>query len=244
VLLRSAEPLIKKTEEAASLLHSFKTDVKGSVRIACSEQTLCTPVQNFLRQFCEKYSDIFLELEPICTGTSQEHLFRYDFYFSPCDFSCDSSTGIRKKYLMSQNAVLAIPPFHPLGEHSLISLNDLKGETLLVPFSNELFGPYAQNALLAEKHTAGNLTRIGVASAQAALLMVNLGQGLAIIPHHLKHQVYQNTRTISIRNPECKFDIFLYYNSHADNSATELFYESALNYFENSAANGKVLPTQ
>jgi DNA-binding transcriptional LysR family regulator len=245
VLLRSAEPLIQKTEEAASLLHNFKTDVKGSVHIAFSDQTLCTSIQDFLRQFCEKYPDIFLQLEPISDGTSQESLYHYDFYFSPCEFVCDTTSGIRKNYLMSQNAILAIPPFHPLGEHSLVALDELKDETLLVPFSNELFGPYAQNALLADKQNAGKLTRIGVASAQAALLMVNLGQGIAIIPHHLKHQVYRNTRTISILNPECKFDIFLYYNSHANNPVADLFYESALNFFEKSAnGNNMHLPSQ
>jgi DNA-binding transcriptional LysR family regulator len=244
VLLRDAEPLIQKTEEAVALLHSFKTDVKGSVRIACSEQTLCTPVQNFFRQFCEKYPDIFLDFEPISHGSSQEALYNYDFYISPCDFLCTSFSGIQKHHLMSQDAVLAFPPFHPLGDYSLVSLADLQGETLLVPFINELFGPYAQNALLADKHTGGNLTRIGVASAQAALLMVNLGQGLVIIPHHLKHHVYSSTRTIPIQNPECKFDIFLYYNSQTDNSVAALFYESALHFFEKSADDSLLLPAQ
>jgi DNA-binding transcriptional LysR family regulator len=220
-----------KTEKATSLLHNFKTDVKGSIRIACSEQTLCTPVQNFLRQFCEKYTDIFLQLEPISTGTFQEYLYNYDFYFSPCDFACPPSTGLLKSYLMSQRALLAIPPYHPLGEHPFISLEELQSETMLVPFYNELFGPYAQNSLLSEKLTSGTLTRISVASAQAALLMVELGQGISIIPHHLKHHVYKNTRTISILDPECKFDIFLYRNKQTQNFAADLFYEGALNFF-------------
>jgi hypothetical protein len=62
--------------------------------------------------------------------------------------------------------------------------------------------------------------------------MVELGQGITIIPHHLKHHVYKNTRTISILNPECKFDIFLYRNRQTENSATDLFYKGALNFFE------------
>jgi DNA-binding transcriptional LysR family regulator len=232
VLLRSCESLIKKTDEATSILHNFKTDVKGSVRIACSEQTLCTPVQNFLRQFCEKYPDIFLQLEPISTGTFQEYIYNYDFFFSPCDFACSPSTGILKSYLMSQRALLAIPPHHPLGEHPAVSLEELQSESMLVPFSNELFGPYARNFLLADKKTSGFLTNISVGSAQAALLMVELGRGIAIIPHHLKHYVYKNTRTISILDPECKFDIFLYRNRQTENFAGDLFYGETLKFFK------------
>lgn len=51
VLLRDTEALIRKTDETTTLLHSFKLEADGTVHIACSEQTLCTPVQEFLKQF-------------------------------------------------------------------------------------------------------------------------------------------------------------------------------------------------
>lgn len=232
VLLRDTEALIRKTDEATTLLHNFKLDADGTIHIACSDQILCTPIQEFLRQFHKKYPNIFLQLEPISNGTTQEELYHYDLYFSPCEFSNAFFEHISKTYLMSQTALAAIPPYHHLGTNQFLSLEDLKNEALLVPFSNELFGPYAQNALLAVKYTNGQLNRISVASAQAALLMVELGQGIAIIPHHLKHHVYKSTRTIPILNPECKFDIFLYHNSQTNNPAAELFYKSALNFFE------------
>ena len=232
VLLRDTEALIRKTDETTTLLHSFKLEADGTVHIACSEQTLCTPVQEFLKQFLKKYPNIILNLEPITGGTSQEHLYHYDLYFTPCEFSNNFSEHISKSFLMSQSALVAVPPRHHFGSDQFISLSELKNETLLVPFSDELFGPYAQNALLAEKHTGGHLNKISVPSAQAALLMVELGQGIAIIPHHLRNHVYKHTRTIPILNPECKFDIFLYLNKQPDNAAANLFYKSALNYFE------------
>ncbi len=171
-------------------------------------------------------------MESVSNGTAQEHLYRYDLYFTPCDFSVNFSEYIRKSLLMSQSALLAIPPRHPFGADQFISLAELKNETLLVPFSDELFGPYARNALLAEKYTDGHLNRLGVASAETALLMVELGQGVAIIPHHLKTHVYKHTRTIPILNPECNFDVFLYLNNPPDNTAANLFYKSALQFFE------------
>lgn len=231
VLLRDTETLIRKTDETTTLLHSFKLEAEGAVHIACSEQTLCTPVQEFLKQFLKKYPTILLQLEPITGATSQEQLYHYDLYFTPCEFSTNFSEHIRKSLLMSQSALVALPPRHHFGTDQFLSLAELKNETLLVPFSDELFGPYAQNALLAEKYTGGHINRIGVSSAQAALLMVELGQGIAIIPHHLKSQVYKHTRTIPILNPECNFDIFLYHNSQPDNTAANLFYKSALNFF-------------
>lgn len=232
VLLRDTETLIRKTDETTTLLHSFKLEADGTVRIACSEQTLCTPVQEFLKQFLKKYPNILLQIEPVSSGTLQEHLYHYDLYFTPCEFSTNFSEHIQKSFLMSQSALLAIPPRHHFGADQFVSLAELKNETLLVPFSDELFGPYAQNALLAEKYTGGHLNRISVPSAEAALLMVELGQGIAIIPHHLKNRVYKHTRTIPILNPECNFDIFLYHNSQPDNAAANLFYKSALHFFE------------
>lgn len=233
VLLRDTESLIRKTDETTTLLHSIKLEADGTVHVACSEQTLCTPVQNFLKQFLQKYPNILLQIEPISSGTTQEHFYHYDLYFTPCEFSTNFSPHIQKSFLMSQSALLAIPPRHRFGADQFISLAELKNETLLVPFSDELFGPYAQNALLAEKYTGGHLNRVSVASAEAALLMVELGQGIAIIPHHLKNQVYKHTRTIPILNPECSFDIFLYHNSQPDNAAANLFYKSALHFFGN-----------
>lgn len=232
VLLRDTRKLIKKTDEITSLLHSFKVEADGTVRIACSEQTLCTPVQDFLRQFMQKYPNIDVQLEPISSGTLQEHLYHYDLYFTPCEFSTNFSEHISKSFLISQSALIAIPPRHRFGANPIVSLSELKNETLLVPFSDELFGPYAQNALLVEKHTGGRINRISVSSAQAALLMVELGQGIAIIPHHLKNHIYKHTRTVSVLNPECKFDIFLYYNHRQENAAANLFYKSALSFFE------------
>lgn len=233
ILLRDTRTLIRKTDEAKTLLNNFKFEADGTIRIACSEQTLCTPVQEFLKKFLKKYPNIFLQLEPITTGTLQEHLYHYDLYFTPCEFSNNLSGDISKSYLMSQSALLAVPPRHHFGADQFISLAELKNETLLVPFSDELFGPYAQNALLAEKYTGGHINRISIPTAQAALLMIELGQGIAIIPHHLKKQIYAHTRTIPILNPECRFDIFLYHNSQPDNAAANLFYKSALSFFGN-----------
>ncbi len=233
VLLRDTETLIRKTDQTETLLHSFKLKADGVVRIACSEQTLCTPVQEFLRQFLNKYPNILLQLEPISGGTLQEHLYHYDLYFTPCEFSNNFSEHISKHFLMSQSALIAVPPRHHFGADQFVSLSELKNETLLIPFSDELFGPYAQNALLAEKYTGGHINRIGVPSAQAALLMVELGQGIAIIPHHLKAQIYKQTRAIPVLNPECKFDIFLYHNKQPENAAANLFFQCAVDFFEN-----------
>lgn len=231
VLLRSTQSLIRKTDQATTLLHSFKLEADGKIHIACSEQTLCTPVQEFLKQFLKKYPNILIQIEPITTGTVQEHFYHYDLYFTPCEFSNNSSEPIVKSYLISQSALIAVPPRHHFMTDQFVSLAELKNETLLVPFSDELFGPYAQNALLAEKYTNGHINRISVPSAEAALLMVELGQGIAIIPHHLKSHAYKHTRTIPVLNPECKFDIFLYHNRQADNAAANLFFKSALDFF-------------
>ena len=41
---------------------------------------------------------------------------------------------------------LVLPAGHPLMAHSAIGLHQLSGQTLIIPYADELFGPYAQRA--------------------------------------------------------------------------------------------------
>jgi DNA-binding transcriptional LysR family regulator len=232
VLLRDSKALLHKAAESTSRLGNLHTEINGIIRIACSEQVLTTQVLDFLKHFQKKYPDILLQLEPVATGTPKVSIRQYDLYFTPCDFSSQFSLHLDSCFLISQSALVLLPPHHHFDSTPVLSLEALAGETLLVPFSDELYGPYAQLALLVEKYTDGNIKKIGVPSAGAAILMVELGQGIAIIPHHLKQRVYGQTRAIPILNPECKFDIFLYYNKQPGNSAAELFYEKAVQFFQ------------
>ena len=79
------------------------------------------------------------------------------------------------------------------------------------------------------------LTIVSVTGASGApeegLLKVELGDGIMLIPHHLKHRVYPHTRTIPVTDPECRFPIILYRNKGTDNPAADLFYRKMCKAF-------------
>lgn len=224
-LLKWAEPILKRAERAVAELTSDAQRFEGSVRILCEEQTLSTPVLTFLRSFHGYYPGIDIRLSPIIGSSKKEHIYGTDILLSSCDFLETLRKDASGVYLTSQEPLLAIPPYHHLGDLQEIRLEDLAGENLIVPQVDELYDPYARNAMIAGRKCRGALRKLSAENIYAALLMVELGAGVMLIPHHLKHRIYPHTRAVSVADPDCVFPIFAYRNKTSENPAAELFFD-------------------
>lgn len=224
-LYKEAGAILKKTELAATLLSTGAFRAEGKVLIRAHEQTLCTPVLSFIQNFKARYPAIHLSFQMIYAAPELGVIGDADILLSPCDFTDRLPERFLASHLLSQDALLAFPPYHHFGDQSEIALEDLSGETLIVPFMNELFGPYSKNALLAARKSKGRLLRVAADSPMDALLRVELGEGSMLIPHHLKHRVYPHTRTLKVTDPECVFPVYAYH-AEKGNEAAGLFYES------------------
>ena len=213
LLLRETGPLLRKAERAESVTADQRVRTEGRITITYQEQTLCTPVMNSIRGFRQRYPNIALDFHMIPSAPDISVIGDADFLLSPCDFTDQLPDGMEWRLLHKQQALLVYPPRHHFGDLQSISLRDLKGSHLFVPYANEMFGPYARNALLASRRSTGVISRIHVPSPAEGLLRVEFGEGMMIIPHHLKRQIYSSTRTLTILNPECIFPVYLYYRS-------------------------------
>ena len=213
LLLREAGPLIRKAERAESVTADPRVRTEGRITIIYQEQTLCTPVMNSIQGFRQRYPNIALDFHLIPSAPGISVIGDADYLLSPCDFTDQLPDGMEWRLLHKQQALLAYPPRHRFGDLQSISLQDLKGEHLFVPYANEMFGPYARNALLASRRSAGVVSRIHVPSPAEGLLRVEFGECMMIIPHHLRRQIYGSTRTLTILDPECIFPVYLYYRS-------------------------------
>ena len=107
---------------------------------------------------------------------------------------------------------------------SAVSLHQLVGQTIIVPHAQELFGPYAQNWMLAEKATKGRISIIKVDNLSTALFLVSMGKGICIAPRYVKNMISSETFIVSISDQNCRFDEYLYYNE-TGNGAAKLFFE-------------------
>ena len=223
--LRWVEPLLGQTDRVLSEMAGENSAREGSIRILSSEQALSTHILSFIRAFIGNYPGIRLSITPLMTSQRRELIYSSDILLSPCDFTDLMRADTEGQFLKRQQALLAIPPHHHLGDMQEIHLEDLSGETLIVPFADEMFGPYARNATAAIRKCRGSVRKVSAENAQAGLLMVELGAGVMLIPHHLKHRVYPTTLTIPVVDPMCVFPIYVYRNKGTENPAAELFYE-------------------
>lgn len=228
--------LLKYAMDIESILHLEAVTAAGRVKIMFSPQTLSSAVLLFLRDFQEQYKSIHLELEPLIRDSDIDMIYNTDILLSPCDFTKTTSSDIDAALVSSQSALLALPPYHHFGEEHSVSLFDLRNETLIVPHADDLAGPYAQLSFMATRKCYGHLAKIIATTTEQALLLVELGHGVMLIPHSLKHHVYAHTQTISISDPECFFPIYAYHNCSANNGAALLFYKSMLERFQKPAS--------
>lgn len=152
---------------------------------------------------------------------------KYDLFFTPCLFPTLPPNV--QHFLARHHGTYAIlPPAHPLLTRSTIYLHQLAGQTIIVPYASELFGPYAQNWLLAEKATKGQISCIKVDNLSTALFLVSMGKGICIAPRHAKNLIGLSVFSVPIFDQLCRFDEYLYYNE-TGNRAAKLFFEEFQN---------------
>lgn len=225
ILSMQARELINKCDMALNLLHIQNLPVKGSIRIACEvELSYTSYLRTFVGQFMARYPNIDIQLEVETANTPLELARGCDFLFTPCNFP-HLPPQISRYLLRSHGTYALLPPGHALMSKSLLALHQLAGETLIVPYADEIFGPYAQNLLLTEKSTQGRLRCLKVPNLSTALFWVAAGRGIAIVPRHVRNMVPPDAFLVGISDRNCRFNEYLYYNEHAENGAAKLFFE-------------------
>lgn len=226
--------LIKKAMDIESMVNLQSITTTGNVKILAASQTLNTSILQFLRDFQEQYKNIGVEILPTIQSSAIDQIYNTDILISPGDFVKTAPADIDSMLVATQSALLAIPPYHHFGEKSQVSLSDLGNEVLIIPYADNPSGPYVQLSLMAKRKCCG-LVNIASTTEEHALLQVELGHGIMIIPHHLKHHVYAHTQTIPISDPGCFFPIYAYHNLNSQNGAAILFYESLMKHFQKNA---------
>ncbi len=228
LLYHESLSMIQKSEFIMSFLSMSVSQTEGSIRLRCHEQTLCPPILSFINNFKSRYKNISIETNIINSADDITSIGDADVLLSPCDFMDRLKDSFIGKHIYSQNAELAIPPYHHLGDLHDMDLCALEHETILVPYANELFGPYARNYFLAQRKSRGILQKITTPTVSDAILKVELGEGVMILPESLKGRLYSRTRTIRITNEECFFPVYIYTRKNNPNQVSELFYENIL----------------
>lgn len=224
ILAKEGPELINKCDSALRRLRTQNVPAKGKIRIGLGlEFSYSNHIRAFIQSFLQRYPDIELQYDVHSGNTPVDTLLQYDLFFTPCTFHDTPDTS--RQYLSRKNGTFAVlPPSHPLISQSAVSLHQLIGQTIIVPHAQELFGPYAQNWMLAEKATKGQISIIKVDNLSTALFLVSMGKGICIAPRYVKNLLSPETFIISISDQNCRFDEYLYYNE-TGNGAAKLFFD-------------------
>lgn len=224
ILAKDGPELINKCDSALRRLRTQNVPAKGKIRIGMGlEFSYSNHIRSFIQDFLDRYPDIELQYDVHSGSTPAETLLRYDLFFTPCAFHDIPDTT--QQHLARKNGTFAVlPPNHPLISQSAVSLHQLIGQTIIVPHAQELFGPYAQNWMLAEKATKGQISIIKVDNLPTALFLVSMGKGICIVPRYAKNLLAPETFIISISDQNCRFDEYLYFNE-TGNGTAKLFFE-------------------
>lgn len=227
LLSQKAASLIDRCNEASRRIHLADVPLTGRIHIACVlELSYAAHIRVFISRFTEKYPDIDIDVTVLSEGTSEDMLnnMEYDFLFTPCEF-INPPQGIQVHLIQSHGVFAALYPGHPLLSKSSIQLRELEGETIIVPFSHQLFGPYAKNWILVQKYTHNQATCRRAPNLPSALYEVQLGRGIALVPRYIKNLVSNTVFFTGISTDTCRFNEYLYYRESSENKAVQLFFE-------------------
>lgn len=224
VLLKEAPELISKCDSVLRRLRSRNSWSKGSVRVGIAmEFAYSNHIRGFFETFSDQYPDIQLKYDVFTGSTPSNVASECDILFTPCTYH-DLPENIHRLFVRHHGTHAILPPQHPLISTSAIYLHQLAGQTIIVPYAQELFGPYAQNWMLTEKATKGQISTIKVDNISTALFLVSMGKGICIAPRYALNLMPAGTFDTTISDLNCRFDEYLYYNE-TGNEAAKLFYE-------------------
>lgn len=235
VLVKEAPGLINKCDSALRRVRSHSPWTQGSVRVGIAlEFSYSNHIRNFFQSFSSRYPDIELKYDVFAGNTPSQTVSEYDILFTPCVFH-DLPENIHRLLVRRHGTHVVLPPQHPLISTSAVYLHQLAGQTIIVPHAGELFGPYAQNWMLADKATKGQISIIKVDNLSTALFLVSMGKGVCIVPRYAINLMPSGTFDTTVSDPGCRFDEYLYFNE-TDNQAARLFYEEFVSTITDSQA--------
>lgn len=214
--------LIGRAESSLNRLRFADIEPTGSVSVACLENHIHDQLTIFLAYFTSKYPDIDLKLDIIGSEDIPSVIETHDVTFTAFELQ-SLPGGVTASLAFRTPGVLSVSAEHSLTTLRQITPESLAGETLIVPYADDMFCSYATNRQIIERLTGGKVNVLKVPSIESALTLVSIGKGVAIVPQHLPQNVVMNVWTMDIVPPVCFFDTYLYYNHTFSNNAATLF---------------------
>ncbi|MBE5891144.1 MAG: LysR family transcriptional regulator [Lachnospiraceae bacterium] len=220
--------LLEICDHLETLLKDNAHGFGGHVRFGCAlEFSYANHIQSFMVRFIKRHPEIEFEFEVMPSGTGPNDPGRYDCILTPCAY-VPLASGIAMAQINSHSIYALVSKGHPLAKKTTISCEDLRGETILVPFATEAFGPYARNFQVIKKHTGDKALSQPVKNLSSAIFCASVSGGIILVPKYVKHLIPDNLELIQLDHKDLTFDELFYFQPKNTNQAAQLFQKEFL----------------
>lgn len=212
-LLDYAEKILALSEEASSVVTEEDEPV-GTLEIGSSE-TVCTYLlMPVLREFRERFPHVRLTFRPIpyaqLIPSVKEGAVDVAFVLE----EEVQGAGLLAEALTCEPLVMIAAPNHPLVQASLVTSEDLEGESLLLTEKGCCYRDIFERALASVKVSPG--TAIEFHSVEAMKKCAVAGLGIAIIPMIAAERELAEGELRALRWHQPDFQVYTYMVRHKD----------------------------
>ena len=229
VLYRMLWEFMDLESKAQERMRIAATNISGSVFFGCLRPVMCDKLEDFFGRFCESFPEITL-LSDIIDNLDNKDISEYHCL-------CTSSTALslpecfRLKHVFHEKCWLVLPLRSKFNNENEVSLKSLGGETIFLPGYHGSVGSFARIAQIIEQTTSGRAHIVRVSTPETALVNVNMGRGMTILPRHRLDERKRNVNHVPVKE-DLYFDTLLYHNNNVDNPATLIFEEQMIRWME------------
>ena len=232
IFLQEATRLNAEFSKMVNHFNRVETAPGRSIRIACASTSFGRTLREFLEDFERKNSQYRLDIQLLQDLGLDQNAQGCDLLFSPFEYHAPSGM-IRQQTTLSERSSLATNMRIPTTE-STGTPESFLGQTLLVPYIDELFCSYTYHKQYIERMTANKVRIRPVPNVETALLCVQREQGIALVPRHMTVREYSDIIFTNINDSNLRFSTFLYAKETLDYEFLDGFITSLSTFTQRS----------
>lgn len=203
------------------------------IRIACASSSFSATLREFLEDFGTQNTQYVLEFALLQDQVLDQLAQGFDLLFSP--FEQHAPAGmLRQNCTLYEKACLSYNMRLSADSEIASFPTGCLWNTLLVPYVDELFCSYAYHKQLVAHMTGNKMHFLPVPNVETALLYVQWGRSLALVPHHMSTREYPDVLFSDINDKNYSFSTVLYAKENLDYDFVNHFV-SSLNAYTESA---------
>lgn len=224
VFFHEAREILIRADRAVELAVRASSGVSGTLTVGLCGPATAVFLPKLIRKFRKEFPGVTVALRELNTSEQIAALLNGDIDIAfTRGISAESKALLNHELFVRELLVVALPKSHPLAGEQAVALNQLAKERLILYFregSPELF-----DAIVAMCKKVKFSPRIADTprSWQSILTMVEVEEGLAIVPSSVQYLRSDNVIFRPLKDKRCKVDAILAWRRNESSTIKDSF---------------------